>query len=72
MLMTDAFMNARLREHKDVNTDLIVLSDVWLDRPSVMRGLRHLLGKYDEICSSDGLERRCAHACTPDALNSQP
>lgn len=49
------------RERADVNTDLIVLSDVWLDRPNVVNGLKHMLGKYDEMCeeaASEGEDKK--------------
>lgn len=44
------------REQRDRNTDIIVMSDVWLDRENVLKGLKHMLGKYDEVCrEGDGL-----------------
>jgi len=37
-------------EQQQLDTQIVVLSDVWLDRPKVMGGLRKLFGRFDIAC----------------------
>ena len=43
-------LQLEVREANDQDTEIIVLSDVWLDRPHVVKGLKGLLSAYDESC----------------------
>jgi hypothetical protein len=37
-------------DHIDAKISIIVLSDVWLDRPKVQTGLKQLFNKYNSVC----------------------
>ena len=45
-------------ERLDGTTSLIVLSDVWLDRPKVQTGLKQLFKRYNTLCAEAGTDRR--------------
>lgn len=40
----------RREEEQQVDANVVVLSDVWLDRPRVISGLKKLFGRYDIEC----------------------
>ena len=42
-------------ELKEDTAQIVVLSDVWLDRPKVINGLRMMFFRYDALCK-DGIE----------------
>ena len=50
----------KLAEAQQVGTQIVVLSDVWLDRPRVMSGLKKLFGRFDIACQN--LEARTSPA----------
>jgi hypothetical protein len=52
--LSEQSLSAPSTERLDENTSVIVLSDVWLDRPKVQTGLKQLFKSYDAKCIEAG------------------